>query len=201
MMRLWNAGDCVSMPWKNGGGTTTELVVWPEGAGLDSFGWRISSAVVSSSGPFSRFDGIDRSLAVLQHGVLSLIVDGGEEFSLTGDSEPFCFRGEQKIDAFCSQGSIADLNVMTRRGVYSHRMLRLAGQAAYALQRNSSVLVLYSQHDGAEVLVDGVAVAIASGDILMLEGSDGTGSLELRCDPQHVFYLIHINSQTADDKK
>ncbi|MFZ6648381.1 HutD family protein [Undibacterium sp. TJN25] len=196
-MRLWNAGDCVSMPWKNGGGITTEIAVWPEGAGLDSFGWRISSAAVSASGPFSRFAGIDRSLAVLHDGVLSIRADGGEEFNLTAASEPYCFRGEQQVEALVRYGELTDLNVMTRRGVYSHRLLRLSGQALYALRRTASILLLYCPQDGGEMLYEGAAISIACGDILMLDRDDKSGCVELRCEPQHVFYLIHI----ADDKE
>ena len=48
-------------PWKNGGGSTTEIAVAPPGAGFDSFDWRISLATISHSGPFSTFAGIDRS--------------------------------------------------------------------------------------------------------------------------------------------
>ena len=46
-------------PWKNGGGSTTEIAVWPNGAGLDEFDWRISLATITQSGPFSFFPGID----------------------------------------------------------------------------------------------------------------------------------------------
>ena len=31
-MRVIRAGDCKRMPWKNGGGSTTELAVFPDGA-------------------------------------------------------------------------------------------------------------------------------------------------------------------------
>lgn len=45
------------MPWKNGRGETTEIAVWPEGAGLQDFGWRLSMAGVSEHGAFSAFPG------------------------------------------------------------------------------------------------------------------------------------------------
>lgn len=43
------------MPWKNGGGITTEIAIAPPGATLDAFDWRISTARVEAAGPFSRF--------------------------------------------------------------------------------------------------------------------------------------------------
>eukprot|EP01042_Synura_sphagnicola_P007286 gene7286-9332_t len=45
-MRIIRATDCLVMPWKNGGGTTTEMAVAPEGASLNDFDWRISMAHV-----------------------------------------------------------------------------------------------------------------------------------------------------------
>ena len=57
--------DLVASPWKNGGGVTREVAAWPEGAGLDTFVWRVSVADVAQAGPFSRFDGVDRTLVLL----------------------------------------------------------------------------------------------------------------------------------------
>ncbi|MBV9975040.1 MAG: HutD family protein, partial [Hyphomicrobiales bacterium] len=61
-MRVLRAGQHRRMPWKNGGGETTEIIASPEGAGLDEFDWRISMARVATDGPFSRFAGVDRTL-------------------------------------------------------------------------------------------------------------------------------------------
>ena len=43
------------MPWKNGLGVTREMAVFPSGANLErgDFLWRLSSADVGTSGPFS----------------------------------------------------------------------------------------------------------------------------------------------------
>ena len=43
-LRVIRAAECQTMPWKNGGGETTEIAVFPSGAGLDDFEWRISMA-------------------------------------------------------------------------------------------------------------------------------------------------------------
>jgi len=67
-MRIIRAADCLVMPWKNGGGTTTEIAVAPEGASLNDFDWRISMAHVGADGPFSSFPGIDRTLSARSRG-------------------------------------------------------------------------------------------------------------------------------------
>ena len=64
-MKILRPADYRSMPWKNGAGTTIEIAVFPEQAGLDDFVWRVSRAQVVADGGFSHFAGIDRSLALL----------------------------------------------------------------------------------------------------------------------------------------
>src|SRR5690348_16103916 len=73
-MRIIRSSDYRRMPWKNGGGETVEVTIAPEGASLDAFDWRVSMARVASSGPFSRFPGVDRTLAVLAGGGMRLDV-------------------------------------------------------------------------------------------------------------------------------
>ena len=75
-MRILRASTYRRMPWKNGGGETTEIAVSPEGAGLDDFAWRISMARVDGDGPFSAFAGVDRTLSILEGEGLRLEIAG-----------------------------------------------------------------------------------------------------------------------------
>jgi environmental stress-induced protein Ves len=56
--------DYARMPWKNGGGQTTEIAV-SAGASLADFDWRVSIAEINADGPFSAFAGVDRTLVLL----------------------------------------------------------------------------------------------------------------------------------------
>lgn len=101
-------------PWKNGGGETAEILVFPAGAGFDDFDWRISTAKVAQDGPFSTFDGVDRNLTVLEGGRMQLRI--GEATTLLGpESPPFAFAGDQPCAATLQGGALLDFNVMTRR--------------------------------------------------------------------------------------
>jgi environmental stress-induced protein Ves len=118
-------------PWKNGGGTTREIVRVPAGADLDTFDWRVSIAELSTDGSFSSFPGIDRVIALLDGaGVHMRSRDGAVDHRLTTPFAPFAFSGDQPIDATLIVGPSRDFNVMTRR---SHaraamRVLRDAGR-------------------------------------------------------------------------
>lgn len=112
------------MPWKNGRGETVEVAVWPEGAGLDGFDWRISMAGVTEDGDFSIFPQIDRSLAVLSGDGIELQVQGQGLHMLTVETPPLAFAADVPVSVRLLGQPITDLNVMTRRGTWSHRLLR-----------------------------------------------------------------------------
>ncbi|QPF87327.1 HutD family protein [Bradyrhizobium genosp. L] len=124
-MRIIRASDCRSTAWKNGGGSTTEIAVAPSGASLDNFDWRISMARVASDGPFSEFAGIDRTLAVVAGSKLALTIGDAAPIVLDSDSSPISFAGDTPTSARLTAGAITDLNVMTRRGRFAHRLLRI----------------------------------------------------------------------------
>ncbi|RAZ90610.1 HutD family protein [Mesorhizobium hawassense] len=142
-MRILRAAGYRVMPWKNGGGTTTEIAVSPDGAGLDDFDWRISMARVESGGPFSSFAGIDRTLSVLTGEGIVLDIAGRPPARLTTVSAPLAFPGDVPTSAGLIGGPITDLNVMTRRGRMAHKVERrpLSGEIRVA-PRADTTLVL-----------------------------------------------------------
>lgn len=128
-MRLIRRAGLAGMPWKNGGGITHEVAAWPEGAGLDDFLWRISIAEVAGDGPFSTFDGVDRTLTLLEGAGIALEFSGGGGATLARGSAPFSFPGEAAVTGVLLSGPIHDLNVMSRRGKVLHHVdLPAAGE-------------------------------------------------------------------------
>ena len=100
------------MPWKNGGGETVEVAVYPEGSDLAGFGWRVSMATVASDGPFSSFPGVDRTLAVLSGDGMELEIDGMGRQVLGPHGAPLAFPADAPTFARLTGGPITDLNVM-----------------------------------------------------------------------------------------
>ena len=114
--RLIRASDITPVPWKNGGGTTRQIAIFPEDASLDTFVWRVSAADVGQAGPFSLFPGIDRFI-VVTHGESMVLADAADQ-SRRGlrRGEPFAFAGEAVLSAELPTGPIRDFNLMVRRG-------------------------------------------------------------------------------------
>ncbi|PSJ62813.1 HutD/Ves family protein [Pseudaminobacter soli (ex Li et al. 2025)] len=111
---IFRLSDRVFRPWKNGGGETAEIAVSPTGADFENFDWRISTAIVAASGPFSAFPGVDRVLTVLEGGAMVLTV-GGHERRLDASCEPFSFPGDVPAGAQLEGKALLDFNVMVRR--------------------------------------------------------------------------------------
>jgi environmental stress-induced protein Ves len=123
--RLIAAASQRRMPWKNGGGETFEVALHPEDAGLDRFDWRISMARITRDGVFSAFPAVDRTICILAGRGLELEMDGRAPVILSDASPPLAFPGDVQTRGSLHGEPILDLNVMTRRGAFSHKVERL----------------------------------------------------------------------------
>lgn len=111
------------MPWKNGGGSTTEIAVDPPGAGVaDAFLWRLSLARVERSGPFSPFPGYERSIMLMSGGGMALDFGDHGGARLERPFEPVGFQGEWPTTATLLGGPSEDFNVMTDRARLRHEL-------------------------------------------------------------------------------
>lgn len=164
-MRIFRAADCRTMEWKNGKGITTEIVVSPEGASLSDFDWRISMAQVGSDGPFSAFPGLDRTLSVLSGNGIRLAFGDGETVTLDATSAPFPFAADRAVDGVLIDGPIVDLNVMSRRGAWTHSVERRAGPGEHRIA-SEGVLLLVAPDGGWSV--DGAI--LSAGDSALIDG-------------------------------
>ena len=134
-------------PWRNGGGSTRELLAWPSVAN-----WRVrlSVADVEAAGPFSRFEGIERWFAVLQ-GEGVVLRTGGAEHRLTRESEPLRFDGAGAVDCALIDGATRDFNLMAAPG--RARMHRVRGASSFTV-RAPALLALYAHDHPAELRTD-----------------------------------------------
>lgn len=181
-MRILRSADHKTMPWKNGGGVTTEIAVFPADAGLDDFHWRVSTARVEQNGPFSVFPGVDRSLSILEGNGILLKVQGRIPFGLTRRYEPLEFPADVPTEASLISGPITDLNVMTRRGLCESEVQLIEVSDRLALDAADEVTILLVDGDGLAVTRDGRTDSLGRGDAVLLEAGDAaTLTAKRRC--------------------
>lgn len=170
---LLHGVDLVASPWKNGGGVTREIAAMPQpGAASDAFAWRVSVADVAQAGPFSRFEGVDRTLVLLE-GAGMLLDESGPAAATHTLAQPLDvarFAGEAAIAARLVDGPTRDFNLMVRRGVA--RGTLEVWRAATARCFDAQTVLLYCTRGSLEVCVDGAApVTLASGDTLRIDAA------------------------------
>jgi environmental stress-induced protein Ves len=107
------AADRVDVPWRNGAGRSTEVIVRPGGAG-DGFDWRVTIAAVTADTAFSRYPGVDRWLMPISPEGLDLVDDG--RLVQLGQVAVHAFAGENEVASTNVTGPTLDLNLMVRRG-------------------------------------------------------------------------------------
>ena len=168
--------DRVATPWKNGGGVTREVAVWPPGASFDDFDWRISLARVEAAGPFSAFPGIDRTLAVIE-GALTLSMADGTVVTVDPKSDPVRFAGETSMVAGTPAGPVTDFNVMSRRGRAVATVDRLTDGGPVDGPATGWTVILAC--DRTELMIDGRGVVLERFDGLMITPRDARPRLVL----------------------
>ncbi|WDZ75924.1 HutD family protein [Ensifer adhaerens] len=193
-MKILRAKNYKRMPWKNGGGETVEIAVFPEKASLGDFDWRVSMATVATDGPFSSFPGIDRTLSILQGKGMRLMIDGREPVVMTGETPPLPFPADVATSATLVDGPIVDLNVMTRRGRLAHSVQRLAIDRPQTVEGSAGTTLVLC-HGGAVRLSAAEATAdLATGDTAVL---GGPATITIEPAASAVLFVITIDKPAA----
>lgn len=174
--------EVLASPWRNGGGVTRELAAWPN---TPDWIWRMSVAEVARSGPFSRFEGVQRWFAVL--GGAGVRLDLGEHtYELMCSSEPLCFDGADAVSCQLLDGATQDFNLMVRSDKATAQMKRVSGAVSVVLDAPKTVAIytaragtrVFNEHDFVEIaarslawqtLPAGTTVQIKTTDALWME--------------------------------
>jgi uncharacterized protein len=173
--------DYRRMPWKNGGGHTTEIAAHPPGAGLAAFAWRVSIADVEQDGPFSTFAGVDRTLVLLAGQGMRLCGES-EPIELRTPFEPIQFSGDLALTCNLVAGPVRDFNLMVRRGAARGDVLiRRDGGETVA---PADTYVCYAAAGTSECLVAGhPPIALAEGHTLLVNFDGGVAPRGLSVNP------------------
>ena len=175
--------------WKNGGGETTEIAAFPDGAGLDAFVWRISMAKVAASGPFSMFPGIDRTLCVVEGDAIGLAFEARSLVRLGLASPPYSFAADIAVSGTIAGAGITDLNVMSRRGVARHHVSRVRIEAPISVTPLGKSLLVLSLEAALTIRSGPDTLHLAAGDAAL---SSAGAALDLECDHPAEIFLIDL---------
>ena len=148
-LSVLRAADYPRMPWKNGGGSTEEITR-DAGEGLENFGWRVSIADIGESGGFSRFEGYQRVISVLQGAGMHLKVDGASSRALLA-FDAFAFKGQSTVNCTLIDGPIRDFNLIYAPERYSARLQWLsAGSRVFT---SAQTVLVFGADDHVDVRV------------------------------------------------
>ena len=122
MIHTVHLDKVAGQPWRNGGGSTRELLAWPSVA---DWRLRISVATIAQGGPFSAFPGVERWFAVVQgEGVVLRFAN--RRVMLTTGSDPVRFEGAAAPGCDLLDDTTQDLNLMVRHDAGKGAMQRAA---------------------------------------------------------------------------
>jgi environmental stress-induced protein Ves len=165
--------------------------VFPDGAGLADFDWRVSLATVAAGGPFSTFRGVDRLMLVLD-GRLELEMAGASPVALDGASPTFAFPGDAPVSALAPAAPVTDVNVMVRRGRFTAILerRRITGTAAVVSQ---DVTLILARAGGVELALPAHADELGPEDAARIEAARGA-LIRLRSAAPVDVVVVHFNA-------
>jgi len=169
-MQILRADSYPVSAWKNGGGETRQIAVFPPGADMDEFDWRLSMATVAQDGPFSIFDGIDRTLFVLSGQEIQLAFNDGQTETLCNGDALHSFPADEALDATLVAGPITDLNIMARRDSVQHIAMRMAISGGLTLDFPWETTAVFCASGTLSLSCAGTTETLGRYDCLLLHG-------------------------------
>lgn len=122
MIQLINKDQYKRSVWKNGLGFTEEIAINPPDSSLiqGNFLWRLSSARIEKSSPFSVFPNHDRILIILKGAGVRLThvfeENGDEDTVDVPIHEPYEFPGDITSRCELLNGAITDFSIFLKKG-------------------------------------------------------------------------------------
>ena len=158
-MRRFRIGQLPREPWRNGAGWTRP-VCSREVDGQPW--WRVSVADITAAGPFSQFEGMDRT-AVMVRGTRLCLSNAGHRLVFDGPGSLLQFPGEWALQCDAPGEPARLLNIMVRRGSAEARVLVVAGEASTLPAGGAQVaLVWRGRFDF--LLPDGERITLGAGE-------------------------------------
>ena len=154
--------DRKGVPWRNGLGVQYEITA--DGPLPDGWGWRLSTADITTDVPFSSFPGVDRFFCVGVGNGVVLSIDGVDH--RCGPGSVTHFRGDATVVATLVDGPMQAINLMVRNGA-PHRGYHVAKVGSHV-----QAIALVALDGGAVVRIENAVHELAALDAMF--GGDPT---------------------------
>jgi uncharacterized protein len=167
MIKQLSSAEYRQMLWKNGAGYTVELAR-SAGESLDTFDWRISMADVKSAGDFSRFNGMQRILTVLEGQGIELDIDDKHESLTTLQSVQF--SGDRATRCELIDGSIRDFNLIYDPKQFHARLQWYFEPTKTEIFSSADLIFIFNQStEPLEIEIDGQVFQLQHQESLYIE--------------------------------
>jgi environmental stress-induced protein Ves len=169
-IRHLTAKDYQRMPWKNGQGSTTQLISAPAVDG--NFHWRLSIAEVGQSGPFSDFSGYDRIITLIEGKGMVLTFNGSMKRRIDQAFAPLPFDGGWQTDCQLIDGPLRDFNLMVQRHWgYAVMSILRPGNGEKCEIGEAPVTLLHVFQGAARLDLGTSQLELSAGDTVHLDGA------------------------------
>ena len=145
MFTIISSEQFKQVPWKNGKGITTELVV-KQNESSSEFLWRISIAPMNTSGTFSDFSGYMRHLVLLKGNHLELNHHENGVQKLTSPLSVASFDGANTTFGLLNFGSVQNFNVMVRKENYKAHVHTYHSETSLKLKGTADTFLFSPTH-------------------------------------------------------
>ncbi len=171
-MRIIPPESLRTVPWKNGLGSTLEILTDIDTSQTPSaaWTWRLSIADVPSRSPFSNFDGIDRWLACL-HGGGMCVERSGSWSAVPKTGEALAFAGEEQIVGEPIGQKVRDVNWFLQRDRWHGGMWVLRESSDTQIESEIVVIHVVAGTASATIRCEGQSVTLAPGFTVQTGGS------------------------------
>lgn len=176
-----------TMPWKNGRGQTSEIAISPPDAGLENFSWRLSSAPILESGPFSLFPACNRLLTLLEGESCKARLESQGILVNLKCGEIFRFSGDQPVSVELTNGQVRDLGLVYQRDKIKADMRLLSfAQKPRSFSLTIETVFFYvwrgsfsvSTYPGEHIF------SLSAGQVLRIDPVSGSNDRVILCEPQ-----------------
>jgi environmental stress-induced protein Ves len=179
-MIILRESSYVTVPWKNGGGVTREILRSPPES--TAFDWRLSLATIDSAGPFSAFDGYHRALVLVRGAGVELNFAQHGRSRLNSVGQMVSFDGAWQTSCTLLDGPSTDLNLMVsqERAQSASRAVQLTAAETIQTADWSQTLVCCISGQIRLTNTAGETELLNSADVARCSAADGA----ITCSPQ-----------------